>query len=261
MSKMTRRELLSFTTPAAIGSVLGAGVLAGAATKDMIDPVKRLKIVVFGAHPDDPETGCGGAMLEFSRAGHEVISAYLTRGEAGIEGKSYAEAANIRSREALEACKILGARPEFLGQIDGNCEINQKRYQHIFDFIQKEQPDLLFTHWPIDSHRDHRVCSLLVYDAWLRLGRQCPFYYYEVMTGSQSQNFYPTHYLDITTTAQEKHDASFKHVSQDVQAWYETDVERVQVFRGMEYGCKYAEAFIKHAQSPEVIFSKMTGSR
>lgn len=257
MGKITRRQLLNISASATIGSVLGAGVIAGAATKDTTDPVKRLKIIVFGAHPDDPETGCGGAMLLFTRVGYEVVAAYLTRGQAGIEGKSFAEAANIRTREAGEACKILGARPEFLGQTDGACEINKQRYQDIMNFMQKENPDLVFTHWPIDTHRDHRACSLLVYDAWMRMGRKCAFYYYEVMTGAQSQNFYPTHYIDITSTAQEKHDASFKHVSQDVQAWYETDVERVQVFRGMEYGCKYAEAFIKHTQSPDINFSRM----
>ena len=259
MNNISRRELLSISGAAVIGSVMTATAKAGQKNDTGKAAHKPLKIIVFGAHPDDPETGCGGVMLLFAQTGHEVISAYLTRGEAGIEGKSFADAANIRTEESIKACKILGVRPEFLGQIDGNCEINKQCYQDIFDFMQKENPDVVFTHWPIDTHRDHRICSLLVYDTWLRLGRKCALFYYEVMTGRQSQNYFPTHYIDITRVVSAKHQASFMHVSQDVQAWYETDVERIQIFRGMESGCKYAEAFIKHILSPEISFIQELG--
>ncbi|HEX6908343.1 MAG TPA: PIG-L family deacetylase, partial [Terriglobales bacterium] len=46
----------------------------------------RLKIVVAGAHPDDPESGCGGTIALYTDLGHEVTILYLTRGEAGIKG-------------------------------------------------------------------------------------------------------------------------------------------------------------------------------
>ena len=62
---------------------------------------KRRKIIVVGAHPDDPETACGGTMVLLSQAGHEVVSAYLTRGEAGIPGKSHRISARIRTREGV----------------------------------------------------------------------------------------------------------------------------------------------------------------
>src|ERR1700712_3805020 len=62
------------------------------------------KVVCVGAHPDDPESGCGGTLAQFAAAGHPVTIIYLTRGKAGIPGKSHAEAANIRTQESLEAC-------------------------------------------------------------------------------------------------------------------------------------------------------------
>ncbi|MDP5139792.1 MAG: PIG-L family deacetylase [Spirosomaceae bacterium] len=80
----------------------------------------KLKIMVTGAHPDDPETGCGGAIAKWTKAGHEVVVVYLTRGEAGIDGTAAKEAAEIRTKEAIAACKLLNARPVFLGQIDVN---------------------------------------------------------------------------------------------------------------------------------------------
>lgn len=214
---------------------------------------KKLKVVVCGAHPDDPETGCGGTMALYSKLGHEVVAVYLTRGERGISGKTYAEAAEIRTKEAIEACKILNARPVFVGQINGKCEINEGHYDDFQMIIQTEAPDIVFTHWPIDSHRDHRICSHLTYDAWLRSGKKFALYYYEVMTGSQSQNFHPTDYVDITSTVGEKHRASFVHVSQGIESVYARTHGRMEEFRGMEYGCKFAEAYVKHAQSKTVL--------
>lgn len=211
----------------------------------------KYKIIVFGAHPDDPETGCGGLMALLSRAGHDVVVAYLTRGEAGIPGTSHQEAAAIRTAEALAACEILGARAVFLGQIDGQCEVSAARYADVRCFIEAERPDVALTHWPIDTHRDHRACSLLVYDAWLALGQAFALFYYEVMTGQQTQNFAPTDYVDIGSVLEQKHRACFVHASQRIEASYPNDHGKMEQFRGMEFGRDYAEAFVRHAQSPD----------
>ena len=215
----------------------------------------RKKIIIFGAHPDDPETACGGTMALLSQAGHEVVAAYLTRGEAGIRGKSHQEAAAIRTQEALRACELLGTRPVFLGQIDGQCEVNLARYDEMHHFFEQEQPDFIFTHWPIDTHRDHRACSTLVYDAWLRMQPRVPFFYFEVMTGWQTQNFAPTDYVDITAAAELKHQACLAHKSQRVTEWYADSHGKMEAFRGLECGCDYAEAFVRQAQSPDVTLS------
>ena len=213
----------------------------------------KLKILVCGAHPDDPETGCGGTMALYSEQGHEVVAVYLTRGEAGIAGKSHQEAAEIRTREALKACEILGCRAIFVGQINGSCELNSDRYAEFQAIIERENPDVIFTHWPIDTHRDHRICSLLTYDAWLRSGKKAALYYYEVMTGSQTQNFHPTDYVDITEVREKKRAACLAHVSQGVESWYDRSHGRMEEFRGMECGCRFAEAFVRHVQSRQVV--------
>jgi len=214
---------------------------------------KKFKVLVIGAHPDDPETGCGGTMALYSGSGHEVVAVYLTKGERGISGKSLNESAEIRIKEAIEACKILQSKPVFVGQIDGECEITKDRYDEFYKIIEVENPDIVFTHWSVDSHRDHRVCSLLTYDAWMRSGRNFTLYYYEVMTGSQTQNFHPTDYVDITTTVKQKHDACFVHISQGIEQSYPRNHGMMEIFRGMEYGCKFAEAYVKHAQSKSAL--------
>jgi len=151
MSKNTRRQFLKTSVPIAIGTTIGLTQLHASGDKN---PENKLKILVVGAHPDDPETVCGGTMALYSGMGHEVVAAYLTRGEAGIEGKSNEESASIRTAEAITSCGILKVRPAFIGQLDGSCEITADRYNQMTDFIKKEDPDIIFTHWPIDSHRD-----------------------------------------------------------------------------------------------------------
>jgi len=252
MTKHTRRQFLTNTIPVTIGTTIGLTNASALANSTVTSFEKKMKIVVIGAHPDDPETICGGVMALYSNIGHEVVSAYFTRGEAGIEGKSYEESAKIRTAEALTACDILKVRPEFIGQIDGNCEITKERYLQILDFFKKEDPDIILTHWPIDTHRDHRICSILVYDAWLAMGRKSALYYCEAMSGIQTQNFTPTNYVDITSVVKQKHKACFAHLSQQIEKTYKDHHGKMEVFRGMEFGCDYAEAFVRHVKSPGI---------
>src|SRR5437773_3426007 len=87
----------------------------------------RLTVVCVGGHPDDPESGCGGTLARYAALGHRITIVYLTRGERGIAGRSLDEAAAIRTAESEAACKLLGARAVFAGQIDGATEMNHAR--------------------------------------------------------------------------------------------------------------------------------------
>src|SRR6059036_704645 len=126
-----------------------------------------LRIVCVGAHPDDPESGCGGTLARYAALGHAVTVIYLTRGERGISGKSLDEAARIRSAECATACKIMGAKPVFFGQIDGATEVTRAHVDAMRRLLAAEHPDVVFTHWPVDTHMDHQVASVLTIRAWM----------------------------------------------------------------------------------------------
>ena len=181
------------------------------------------------------------------RPGARSRRLYLTRGEAGIKGKTHKEAAAIRTEESEKACAILKAKPVFAGQIDGATEVNKARYDEFRKILEAEKPDIVFTHWPVDGHRDHRATSLLVYDAWQELGRKFALYYFEMEAGMETQVFRPTHYVDITATEARKRTASFAHYHAPL--YYQKYHDVMNRFRGLEAGCKFAEAFVHHHQS------------
>jgi LmbE family N-acetylglucosaminyl deacetylase len=217
--------------------------------------IPLLKIVCLGGHPDDPETGCGGTLAKFSNAGHRVTIIYLTKGETGIPGKGPDETAAIRSDEALRACKILGAKPVFAGQVNGGSIVNNDWYSRILALLKTEKPDIIFTHWPIDSHKDHLATSILTQKAHLEMGGEIPLYFYEVCTGRQTRNFQPTDYVDITDTQDQKRKAVFCHKSQGFVSdeIYQKDHGMMEDFRGMSISVKAAEAFVKLAGPGSIV--------
>lgn len=210
-----------------------------------IQQAAKKKIVCVGAHPDDPESGCGGTLARFAAAGNDVTIIYLTTGEAGIEGKSHNEAAAIRKQEAINACAVLNAKPVFAGQIDGDTIVNNDWINTLNNLIQTEKPDIVFTHWPIDSHKDHQVTSLLTMQVWMRTSNRWPLYFFEVCEGEQTSTFHPTDYIDITSTQQQKRKALYCHISQDPDSIYACGHAAMEDFRGRELGVKAAEAFVR----------------
>jgi len=249
MKQITRRALLRKSTLAVASAGIGLPLMPVEGSSDVSNASRKLKVVVAGAHPDDPESGCGGTIALYSDLGHDVAILYLTRGEAGIPGKSAAEAAAIRTAECQKACAILRARPIFAGQIDGNTEVTPSRYADFAKVLQAEHPDIVVTHWPIDTHRDHRTASLLVYDAWVGGGRDFSLYYFEVDQGSQTQQFHPSNYVDIGRTEGRKRAACFAHASQQPEQGFYQLHEKMNRFRGMESGCELAEGFVRHCQN------------
>jgi LmbE family N-acetylglucosaminyl deacetylase len=202
-----------------------------------------------GGHPDDPESGCGATLARYSAAGHNVTIIYLTRGEAGIKGKTHEEAARIRTDEANKACVVLGAQPVFAGQIDGSTEVNNTAYSTFRSLLESQHPDIVFTHWPVDTHADHCAASMLTFQTWLRGEKKFALLYFEVMTGEQTQEFKPNFYVDIADTWQKKKEACFLHASQRPLEFYAYH-EQMERFRGLEHRCPRAEAFVAHAQGP-----------
>lgn len=208
----------------------------------------KLKVIVTGGHPGDPEYGCGGTAARYADQGHDVALLYLNHGEKSCPAAPDDQGATVRTAEARRACEILKARPLFAGQCDGHAVVDEARYREFRELIEAERPDVLFTHWPIDGHRDHRAISMLAYDAWLAGGKKFAFYYYEVSDGEDTLMFPPTDFVDITAAEPRKRLACYAHASQAPDKFYALQ-SQVTRFRGVESGYQQAEAFVRHLQS------------
>lgn len=243
MDSFSRRKLLGDTSRAIAASALP---YPGADSSE--SNRRKLKVIVAGGHPGDPEYGCGGTIARYTDLGHEVVLLYLTRGEAGSPKLTSAQTAAMRISEAAKACKLLNARPAYAGQSDGNAMIDPRHYDKFRKLLETEQPDLVFTQWPIDNHRDHRATSMLTYDAWLHMNKKFALYYYEVSNGEDTMMFSPTDYVDITAVVERKRAACFAHASQAPDKFYALQSE-VTRFRGLESGYAEAEAYVRYVES------------
>jgi len=255
MTFLTRRDFVKESLVVVGPAVAGANVLPSAAeSPDSRAP--RMTVVCVGAHPDDPESGCGGTLARYASLGHAVTIVYLTRGERGIPGKSLDEAAKIRTAEAEAACKIIGAKPVFFGQIDGATEVTRAHVDSMRQLLSAQKPDVILAHWPVDTHMDHQVASVLAIRAWMIL-KACSLYFFEVNTGSQSEGFLPNTYVDISSVVEQKKAALFAHVSQDGQAIWREHHEIMGNWRGREVGLPAAEAFVHLNRATDL--SKLPG--
>ena len=232
----------------AVGLPLSA-TTSSAASGEQPAGTHKLNVVVAGGHPGDPEYGCGGTIARLTSLGHEVVLLYLNRGDPSA--KSPDDGSRVRVEEAKKACAILKARPIYAGQIDGNAVVDRAHYEEFRRILASEQPDAVFTHWPIDNHADHRAISMLVSDAWLKMGKRFALYYYEVSDGEDTVQFAPTHYVDISQAEAQKRKACYAHASQAPDKFYKLQ-EMVTRMRGIESGHQQAEGFIHHVQSPDV---------
>ena len=240
---LTRRSFVKQSLAVAGPAMLAASALPLVAAEAESGAARKLKVVCVGGHPDDPESGCAGTLMRYTELGHSVTIIYLTRGERGISGKSLDEAARIRSAECEAACKIMGAKPVFFGQIDGATEFNRTHVDAMTKLLTAESPEVVFTHWPIDTHMDHQVASFLTIRAWMAL-RKPQLYFFEVNTGSQTEGFLPNTCVDITSEVEKKKAALFAHVSQDGEGIWRQHHEVIANWRGREAGVSAAEAFV-----------------
>ena len=233
--QVSRRQVLG----SALASMLARGAAAGSS---------RLKIVVAGGHPGDPECGCAGTVARYAALGHEVVLLYLNRGEGFCKGGGADQCASIRTAEAQKACRILHATAAFARQIDGRAVVDNAQYEEFSHLLTSLKPDIVFAQWPIDQHRDHRAVSLLAFDAWQKAGRTSALYYFEV--AGDTQMFAPNEYVDISAVTVEelRRAACYAHASQQPEQWYPEQVELTR-FRGSQSGHAQAEAFARHPLS------------
>ena len=126
---------------------------------------KPLKIIVFGAHPDDCDLKAGGTAMKFAQMGHQVKFVSCTNGDAGHQSMGGGALAKRRMAEAKEAGKRFGVEYTVLDNHDGELMPTLENRLKVIREIRNWDADVVISHRPNDYHPDHRYTGILVQDA------------------------------------------------------------------------------------------------
>jgi N-acetylglucosamine malate deacetylase 1 len=125
----------------------------------------KLRIIVFGAHPDDAEYKAGGTAAKWAKLGHHVKLVSVTNGDIGHWQIAGGPLAQRRTAEVKAAAKILGVTSEVLDIHDGELLPTLEHRKLITKLIREWQADIVISHRPWDYHPDHRYVGVLVQDS------------------------------------------------------------------------------------------------
>jgi len=125
----------------------------------------KLRIIAFGAHPDDCELREGGAAAKWAALGHHVKFVSVTNGDIGHWAMAGGPLAMRRAKEVAETSKILGIDHEVLDIHDGELMVTMENRRTICRLIREYKADVVISHRPNDYHPDHRYVGVLVMDA------------------------------------------------------------------------------------------------
>jgi len=125
----------------------------------------KLRIIAFGAHPDDCELQVGGTAALWAAKGHHVMLVSVTNGDIGHWREAGGPLAQRRKREVEEASRILGSSVTVLDNHDGELMPTLENRYKIIRLIRQWKADLVLSPRPNDYHPDHRYTGILVQDA------------------------------------------------------------------------------------------------
>ena len=218
-----------------------------------------MRVMAFGAHPDDIEFMCAGTLAKYSSEGHKVAIAISTNGEVGSPVLDKAEIATIRKEEAEKSAKLIDADFYWLNYPDEFLFNNEKSRLHFIEIIRQFRPDIILcTDKDCDYHPDHTTTGQILWDIHVmatvpNIKTETPpcekipeLVFMDTVTGV---NFQPEFYVDITEQWEIKAKMIACHKSQEQWLINQYDISCVELgniqsrLRGLQSGCKYAEAF------------------
>ena len=218
-----------------------------------------MRIMAFGAHPDDVEIFCSGTLAKYAAQGHPVGIAVMTRGDVGSPTLSRNEIAAVREREARNAAALIKADFFWMGYDDEFLYDSPDVRRHVVDVIRQFRPDIIVCpDKDRDYHPDNTRTGQIVWDTHVMAtvaniptghppaGHIHEIWFYDTMAGI---DFQPEFYVDISGHWETKARMIACHESQ--AAWLisqygktPTHYAEIQTrFRGYQAGCEFAEAF------------------
>lgn len=216
--------------------LFASGIALGEAAAGTDDG--KLRIIVFGAHPDDCELKAAGTAALWAAQGHHVKFVSVTNGDIGHAEMAGGPLAQRRTAEVKEAAKVLGIETEVLDIHDGELMPTFENRKWFVRLIREWKADIVMGHRPNDYHPDHRYTGVLMQDAAYmvtvrffcpdvpQLAKNPVFLY--LSDGFQKPNpFAPDIVVATDAVIQKKQDAIWKLQSQIESLWATGNFENV----------------------------------
>lgn len=229
-----------------------------------------MNILAIGCHPDDIEVACAGTLIKYAKQGHKVTICHIANGNMGHVEIQPDELRGIRLAEAKKSGSLAGIEVVTCDVGDLLVHDNIPQRDKVVDAIRNARPDTIIAHSPNDYMPDHVAASKLAFDASFsasvphygrgEAAKLTPIYYMDTLAGV---NFVPTEYVDISDEIDMKLEMLECHVSQ--MKWmrdhdgidFAEFVKTCARFRGLQCGCRYAEAFTQCLAWPKIIAKRL----
>lgn len=186
---------------------------------------QQIRVIAFGAHPDDCDLGAAGTAAKFAAMGHAVKFVSITNGDAGHQDIGGGELAKRRHAEAMESARRLGISYDVLDNHDGELLPTLDVRRQVIRLIRQWKADIVIAPRPNDYHPDHRYTGVLIEDAAYMVVvpnivpdtpplRKNPVFLYYQDNFQRPNPFRPDIAVAIDDVIDKKVDALDAHVSQ-----------------------------------------------
>jgi LmbE family N-acetylglucosaminyl deacetylase len=202
-----------------------------------------MNVLAIGAHFDDVELGCGGALARYAREKHQVyvyvatVSGFADHYNKAVRSNEVALAEARKAMEVLGVTELLSGRFKTL-----EVEFVDALNVEVLRIVEEKKVDLVLSHWPGDIHHDHHAVGQASIHACRHVKRQL---LYRSNWYHSTVDFRGNFYVDITDTWDAKQKAIEAHVSElerTGRKWlgfFRNEAENA----GQRIGVKYAEVF------------------
>jgi LmbE family N-acetylglucosaminyl deacetylase len=198
-------------------------------------PPSAKNILCLGAHADDIEIGCGGTMLQWTKARSDLHIQWVVfsaEGKRAAEARASAKALLPKTKQKVEVKQFQTSFFPFQGE----------KVKNYFETLKDSfTPDVIFTHYRDDRHQDHRLLSDLTWSTFrshLILEYEIPKYDGDL----GSPNLFVS-LPDEIARQKVAHLCRFFQ-TQANKHWFEEETFLALMrLRGMECATRYAEAF------------------
>lgn len=231
-------------------------------------PSSPIRVIVFGAHPDDCDLGAGGVATMYASLGHKVKFVSLTNGDKGHQDIGGGALSTRRLKEAKEAGKRFGIEYDVLDNHDGELLPTLENRMAAIRLIREWNADVVIAPRTNDYHPDHRNTGVIVQDAaYLVIVPNIlssvppltknPVFLYFRDRFQRPNPFRPDIAIDITANMAKKVHGLDAHVSQFYEwlPWTSQDLDNVP--KGVEERKKWLLAAMekRSAVTPEIKLS------